>query len=156
MKVVFLQDVPNVGHAGEAKVVADGYARNYLLPKKLAVTDAPGAAARVKATIEASKETDKMKKLATEIEGKELTLRVKMGAKERMHGSITSANIATELEAVTGQAVDKRKIDLTEPIKQLGSYDIAVKLAKGIEPKIKVNIIEKEKEVKEEAGDKRE
>jgi large subunit ribosomal protein L9 len=152
MKVVFLQDVLNVGKAGETKEVADGYARNYLLPKKLVVINSPGAASRVKAGIEASKETALMNKLAGEIEGKEITLKVKMGARERMHGSVTSANIAAELETIIGQPIDKRKVDLVEPIKQLGSYDIPVKLAKGIEPKIKVNIIEKEKEVKEETA----
>ena len=72
-----------------------------------------------------------MKKLAAEIEGKEITFKVKMGAKDRMHGSITAANIATEFKSVIGQEVDKRKIELAEPIKQLGSYDIAIKLAKG-------------------------
>ena len=114
MKVVFLHDVPNVGSAGETKTVADGYARNYLLPKKLAIINAPGTVAKVKANIEASKETEQMKKLAAEIDGKEVTLNVKIGAKGRMHGSITAANIASELETIAGQNVDKRKIDLVE------------------------------------------
>ncbi len=126
--------------------------RNYLLPKKLALVSKPGAVAAVKAQIEARAETEKMKKLAAEIDGKEITFKVKMGAKDRMHGSITAANISTELKSVTGQEVDKRKIELAEPIKQLGSYDIAIKLAKGIEPKIKVNIVEKEKEPEKEAA----
>lgn len=159
MKIVFLQDVANVGRAGEVKDVADGYARNYLLPKKMAVISTPGANDRVKAIIEAGKETAMMSKLSSEIEGKEVILKVKMGAKERMHGSITAANIAAELEAVIGQPVDKRKIDMADPIKHLGSYDIVVKLAKGIEPKIKVNVIEKDKEGKEaakEPGEKEE
>jgi large subunit ribosomal protein L9 len=152
MKVVFLEDVPNVAKAGDIKEVADGYGRNYLLPKKLAVISRPGAESQVKAQIEARAETEKMKKIAAEVEGKEITLKVKMGAKERMHGSITAANIAAELESVTGQAIDKRKIDLAEPIKHLGSYDIAIKLTKGIEPKIKVNVVEKEKEPEKEVA----
>jgi len=154
MKVVFLEDVPNVAKAGDVKEVSDGYGRNYLIPKKLAVISRPGVEAQVKARLEARAETEKMKKLAAEIEGKEITLAVKMGAKERMHGSITSANIASELERLVGQPVDKRKIDLPEPIKQLGSYEIAVKLAKGIEPKIKVNVVEKEKEPAKESETK--
>jgi large subunit ribosomal protein L9 len=92
-----------------------------------------------------------MKKLAAEIEGKEITFPVKMGAKERMHGSITPANIATELQNVIGQAIDKRKIDLVDPIKTLGVYDIAIKLGKNIEPKIKVNVVAKEEAPKETA-----
>jgi large subunit ribosomal protein L9 len=151
MKVVFLEDVPNVAKAGDIKEVADGYGRNYLLPKKLALVSKPGAVAAVKAQIEARAESEKARKLAAEIEGKELTFKVKMGAKERIHGSVTAANISTELQEVTGQAVDKRKIELEDPIKHLGSYDIAVKLFKGIEPKIKVNVIKKEEEPEKEA-----
>jgi len=146
MKVIFLEDVQNVAKAGDVKEVADGYGRNYLLPKKLALVSRPGAVATVKKQIEAKAETEKWKKLAAEFEGKDITFQVKMGAKERMHGSITAANIATELQNVTGQTVDKRKIDLADPIKTLGVYDIAIKLAKNIEPKIKVNVVAKEAE----------
>jgi large subunit ribosomal protein L9 len=150
MKVIFLEDVPNVASAGDVKEVSDGYARNFLMPKKLALVSKPGAVAVVKAQIEAKAETEKMKKIAAQIDGKELTFKVKIGTKDRMHGSITAANIATELKSVTEQEIDKRKIDLAEPIKQLGSFDITIKLAKGIEPKIKVNTIKKEEENKEE------
>jgi large subunit ribosomal protein L9 len=69
-----------------------------------------------------------------------------MGAKDRMHGSVTAANIAAGLKEATGEEIDKRKIDLAEPIKALGSYDIAIKLYKGIEPKIKLNVVAKDKE----------
>jgi large subunit ribosomal protein L9 len=150
MKVIFLEDVPNVAKAGDVKEVADGYGRNYLLPKKLALVSKPGAVTQVKALIESKAETEKMKKLAAQLDGKEITLKVKMGAKDRMHGSITAANIATELKNALGQEVDKRKIELAESIKQLGSYDITIKLFKGIEPKVKVNIVEKDKEPEKE------
>jgi large subunit ribosomal protein L9 len=150
MKVVFLEDVQNVAKAGDVKEVADGYGRNYLLPKKLAIVSKPGAVAAVKAQIEARAETEQMKKLAAEIDGKEITFKVKVGTRDRMHGSITAANVSTELQTVTGQTVDKRKIDMAEPIKQLGSFDIAIKLAKDIEPKIKVNIIKREEEPEKE------
>jgi large subunit ribosomal protein L9 len=146
MKVIFLEDVKNVAKAGDVKEVADGYGRNYLLPKKLALVSRPGAVALVKGQIEAKLETEKWKKLAGEIEGKEVTFQVKMGAKERMHGSITSANIATELQNLIGQPIDKRKVDLADSIKTLGVYDIAIKLAKDVEPKIKVNVVAKEAE----------
>jgi large subunit ribosomal protein L9 len=151
MKVIFLEEVPNVAKAGDIKEVSDGYGRNYLLPKKLALVSKPGAVTQVKARIEARAETEKMKKLAAQLDGKEVTFSVKMGAKDRMHGSITAANIATELKGLIGQEVDKRKIEMAEPIKQLGSYELTVKLAKDIEPKIKVNVIEKEKEPEKEA-----
>jgi large subunit ribosomal protein L9 len=152
MKVVFIEDVQNVAKAGDVKEVSDGYARNYLLPKKLAMINKPGAANSVKAIIEAKAEVEQAKKLAALIEGKEITLKVKMGAKDRMHGSFTAANIADELKSVIEQDIDKRKIELAEPLKTLGSYDIALKLYKGIEPKIKLNIVEKDKEPEKEAA----
>ncbi len=152
MKVVFLADVPNVAKAGDEKTVAAGYGRNYLLPRKLAVVAQPGAMVAIKAQIEARAETEQFKKLAAEIEGKVLTFKVKMGAKERIHGSITAANIATELQEMIGQAIDKRKVDLADSIKQLGSYDVTIKLVKGFEPKIKVNVIKKDEEPEKEAA----
>ncbi len=152
MKVVFLEDVPNVAKAGDIKEVADGYGRNFLLPKKLALISKPGTVATIKAQIEARAEVEQAKKMAAEIEGKELTFHVKIGAKDRMHGSITAANISTELQTVTGQTVDKRKIELTDPIKSLGSYDITIKLIKGVEPKVKINVVKKEEEPAPEAA----
>ena len=78
MKVVFLEDVPNVAKAGDIKEVSAGYGRNFLLPKKLALISKPGTVSQVKAQMEARAETQKFKKLAAEIEGKEITLKVKM------------------------------------------------------------------------------
>jgi large subunit ribosomal protein L9 len=144
MKVVFLDDVKNVAKAGDIKEVADGYARNFLLPKKLALVNRPGASNSVKAIIEAKAEIEQAKKLAAQIEGKEINLAVKMGAKDKMHGSVTAANIASELKSVIGEEVDKRKIELAEPIKSLGTYDITIKLYKGVEPKFKLNVVGKE------------
>jgi large subunit ribosomal protein L9 len=152
MKVVFLADVPNVAKAGDQKMVSDGYGRNYLLPKNLAVVAQPGIEVKIKAQIEARAEIEQNKKIAKEIEGKELVFKVKIGAKDRMHGSITAANIASQIQEVLGQAIDKRKVDLAEPIKALGSYDVTIKLFKGIEPKIKVNVIKKDEEPEKEAA----
>jgi large subunit ribosomal protein L9 len=144
MKVVFLDDVKNVAKAGDIKEVADGYARNFLLPKKLALVNRPGASNSVKAIIEAKAEIEQAKKLAAQIEGKEINLAVKMGAKDKMHGSVTAANIASELKSAIGEEVDKRKIELAEPIKSLGTYDITIKLYKGVEPKFKLSVVPKE------------
>ena len=152
MKVVFLADVPNVAKAGDQKTVSDGYGRNYLLPKNLAVVAQPGIEVKIKAQIEARAEIEQNKKIAKEIEGKELVFKVKIGAKDRMHGSITAANIATQIQEVLGQTIDKRKVDLADPIKALGSYDVAIKLFKGIEPKIKINVIKKDEEPEKEAA----
>ena len=148
MKVIFLQDVSNVASAGDIKEVANGYARNFLLPKKLAMQATPSAAGVVEAQrriIERNQARTQaeMTDLAQQIEGKEVTLKAKPVAEDRLYGSITSIDIASALESATGLVVDKKKIELAEPIKQLGSYEVTIKLAKDIAAKIKV-IVEKE------------
>ena len=143
MKVIFLQDVPNVAKAGEIKEVADGYGRNFLIPKKLALLANPQA-------IRQTETRDKIKgqinaelmELASQLEGKEISLKARAGAKDRLYGSITSADIAAELNNTTGLDIDKRKIELDEPIRQLGSYEISIRLAQDIIPKIRVTVVE--------------
>ncbi len=150
MKVIFLQDMPNVAKAGEIKEVADGYGRNFLIPKKLAVLANPTTAnmIEVQRQIEAYRQKQAEATLAglgRELEGKEITLKAQAGAKGRLHGSITTADIADELQNSAGLAVDKRKIELAEPINKLGSYDISIRLSKDIIPTIKVTVEEEEK-----------
>jgi len=151
MKVIFLQDVPQVAQAGQVKEVADGYARNYLIPRKLAALAQPHSVSQIE--IKAKKVeahlTAELQELAGQIEGKEVGLKAKAGAKEKLYGSITSADIAAELKKVTGLEIDKRKIDLEEPIRQLGSYEVAVKLGKDIMPKIRVTVTEEEAKAEE-------
>ncbi|GAJ15731.1 unnamed protein product [marine sediment metagenome] len=149
MKVVFLQDVPNVARAGEIKEVANGYGRNYLIPKNLALLAKSSAISLTAAQrkIEAQGQVDNMAeivKLADQLDGIEVTLKARAGAKDRLYGSITSADIAAELEATTGLVVDKRKMELVEAIRQLGSYEVTIRLAKDVVPKIKVTVTEKE------------
>ena len=148
MKVVFLRDVPNVAKAGEIKEVADGYGRNFLIPKKFALLAKSRAASMMAAQLktEEAQNREELIEVANQLEGKEVALKARAGAKGRLHGAITSADIASELQSSTGLTVDKRKIDLDEPIRQLGSYEVAIKLAKDITPKIKVVVIEKEAE----------
>lgn len=151
MKVVFLQDVPNVAKAGEVKEVAAGYGRNFLIPKKLAALASPQAMSQV-VTIDKTKAkvSEELVDLAGQLEGKEVSLKAHAGAKDRLYGSITSADIAAELESATGLVVDKRKIELDEPIRQLGSYEVAIRLGKDMVPKIMVTVTEEEAPAKEE------
>jgi len=149
MKVIFLQDVPNVAQAGEIKEVANGYGRNFLFPKKLALLASSSASSVIKAQhqIKTSDQTQietELVELANQLEGREVNLKARVGAKDRLYGSITSADIAGELENTAGLVIDKRKIELVESIRQLGSYEIAVRLAKDIIPKIKVTVTEEE------------
>jgi large subunit ribosomal protein L9 len=146
MKVVFLQDVARVAKAGEIKEVADGYGRNYLIPQNIALLASTSTLndretqLKIKAQREANEEAE-MVKIAEELQGREITLKAKAGAKEHLYGSITNADIADELQKIAGLVIDKRKIELIEPIRQLGSYDVIIKLARNIIPKIKVNVI---------------
>jgi len=151
MKVIFLEDVPKVAKAGEIKEVADGYGRNFLIPQKLAtlanlsVINTVEVQRRARAKAEAKLETEAFE-LARQLEGKEVILKAKAGAKDRLYGSITNTDIATELETSAGLVIDKRKIELTEPIRQLGSYGVAIRLAKDVVPKIKVTVVGEELE----------
>ncbi len=153
MKVIFLKDVSKVAKAGETKEVADGYGRNFLIPQKLALPVSPAAVNMVEVQRRKQTQTESgLAEMANQLEGKEIILKARAGAKERLHGSITSADIASELQNSTGLEVDKRKIELAEPIHQLGSYDIAIRLGKDIMPKIKVVITEEEAEQGEKKG----
>ncbi len=147
MKVIFLEDVPKVAKLGEIKEVADGYGRNFLIPKKLAALVAPGVTSRLEAQnrAQAKKQAQieaKLVEMAKELDGKEVILKAKAGTKNRLYGRVTSADIAAELEKTTGVVVDKRKIEMAEPIRQLGSYEVLIKLGKDITPKIKVTVTE--------------
>jgi len=150
MKVIFLQDVPQVAQAGQIKEVADGYARNYLIPRKLAALAQSQAVSQVEGKVKKLeiRLTAELQEVAGQLEGKEISLQAKAGAKDKLYGSITSADIAAELQSATGLEIDKRKIELEEPIRQLGSYEIALKLGKDIAPKIKVTVTEEEAEEK--------
>ncbi|MFC1916160.1 50S ribosomal protein L9, partial [Chloroflexota bacterium] len=137
MKVVFLEDVPGVAEAGEMKEVADGYGRNFLIPKKLAVLADSGAThiieAQLKKRARRQAQTEaEMKELAQQLEGQEIVLKARAGATDRLYGSITNADIAEELSKSAGLVVDKRKIELAEPIREVGSYEIAIRLTKDI------------------------
>jgi len=146
MKVIFLKDVPK-GKRGEIKEVADGYARNFLFPKGMALPATSSAVKEAKLLLEKkvehqARQQEEQSKVASELEGKELHFKAKAGAKGRLHGSITSANIAEELSRVTGLEIDKKKIEIDEPLHHLGNYEIVVNLGTGAIAKIKVNVEE--------------
>ncbi len=151
MKVIFLQDVPRVARAGEVKEVASGYGRNFLIPQGLALLASPRAISlaeaqqRVKARRQAESEAELLE-LARELDDKEVTLEARVGAKGHLYGSITNADIAAELEGSAGLVVDKRKIELAEPIRELGSYEVVVRLGKEIVPQIRVTVVGKVEE----------
>ncbi len=151
MKVVFLKDVAGTAKTGDIKEVPDGYARNFLIPRNMAAIASPDSTSKLEAKLKSQEHKQaqaeaELAELAGKLEGIQVKLKAKVGAKERLYGSITSADIATELEKLSGIAIDKRKIELEKPIHQLGSFDIAIKLGKNTQPKIKVVVSEAETE----------
>jgi len=145
MEVILKEDVDNLGHRGEVVKVAEGYARNFLLPRKLAMqaTDAnkavieqmKSAAARRSASEKAVAEA-----LVAKLEPLALSFTRKSGEEGRLFGSVTSADIATEL-AANGFDIDRRKIQLPEPLKTVGDFNVAVKLHREVTAHVKVKVV---------------
>jgi large subunit ribosomal protein L9 len=149
VKVIFLEDVPRVARVGQTKVVADGYARNFLFPRKLAVLADSQAAAAVDARLQKKVklrelEEAEMTELANKIGGLQITLKAKVGENDKLYGSITGADIADALSKAAGREIDKRKIEMPEPIKQAGAHNVTIRLAHEITAVIKVNVISEE------------
>lgn len=150
MDVLLLKDVHGLGDAGEVKSVADGYGRNYLIPQGLAMMATPGAVkqAQLQAAAEERRKEQEMteaQELAQALDGLTVTFEARAGESDRLYGSITKANIAEALEEQVGQEVDRRKIELDEPLKELGTHAVTIRLAAEAEAKITV-VIEREEE----------
>jgi large subunit ribosomal protein L9 len=149
MKVVLLEDVANVGRAGEVKEVADGYGRNFLLPRKLALLGTPSALKAAEAQIQKEKEKQQhfaaeITKLAEQLEGLLITFKERVTSEDRLYGSVRDSDIARELSQLTGLDIAKEKIELEEPIRQLGEYEVPVRLSEDLAPKIRVIVTREE------------
>lgn len=149
MKVAFLKDLANIARAGDIKEVSDGYARNFLIPHKIATPASTGIASNIEnqVKIHSAREArldSGLSKSAQEIGGKEVTIEAKAGSRDRLYGRVTSSDIARAIKESTGFDIDKRKITLEEPIRHLGSYRATLKLAKDITAEIKVIVKAKE------------
>ena len=149
MKVVLRKDIPNLGKAGQIKSVADGYARNYLIPKGLAAVATPGAVKQAELERKAEerreqKRQEEAEALAAKLAEQTLTFPARAGEGDRLYGSITSADIAQAIQEATGLEVDKRKILLEQPIRELGEHVVPVKLRGDITSQVKVVVIREE------------
>lgn len=145
MQVLLLKDVPNLGKAGTVKNVADGYARNFLFPKKLAVPATPEALKQAEAIRKAAlrrqqRIEEEAEVLAKELEAVTLTFKAKAGESGKLYGSVTAAHIAEALSAKTGMEFDKRKIDLEDSLKELGAHQVRIKLAPSVSASVRVVI----------------
>ena len=149
MKVAFLKDLSDIARAGDIKEVSEGYARNFLIPRKIAIPASAGIASSIDNQIKIHAAIDsrldaQLSRIAKEIGGKEVTIEAKAGTRDRLYGRVTNSDIAWAIKDTTGFDIDKRKISLNEPIRQLGSYSATLKLAKDITAEIKVFVKAKE------------
>ncbi len=147
MKVILLEDVKSLGKKGEIVNVSDGYARNYVLPKKLGV-EADSAhmndlkLQRANADKVAQEQLEAAQKLAKALETKEVVLKMKSGEGGKTFGSISSKEIASAVKSQCGLELDKKKIQLPDAIKALGVYEVNVKLHVKVAGKLKVKVVE--------------
>ncbi len=145
MKVVLRQDVENLGEKGSVKNVADGYARNYLIPRGMAVVATPGEL-KVVATNEAVKQRkiarqeQELQGLADRINGQKLVFEARAGSNGRLFGSITNGDIAEKLSKAVGTEIDRRKIVIEEPIRTTGNHDVTVNLIGKLRPTVTVTV----------------
>jgi large subunit ribosomal protein L9 len=143
VRVMLTKDVANVGKAGDVKEVTDGYGRNYLLPRKLAVPARKGIDAEAKRLRDAAvkretKDRVDAQTLADDIHNKTVVVRLKVGAEDKAFGSITNQDIAAALKAQHRVDIDRHKIDMKEPIKTLGEHQVALKLHRDVAAHVNV------------------
>ena len=145
MKVILTADVAALGPAGKVVEVARGYARNFLIPQGKALEATPGNLAqfekkRLKLAQVQAHAQEAAQAVAARLQGLTLTLAQRVGEGERLYGSVTAAMIAEALEA-QGFEVDKKQLELPEPLKRLGTYEVAVRLAPEVKAQVQVEVV---------------
>jgi large subunit ribosomal protein L9 len=155
MKIVMRQDVPKVGDAGTVQTVSNGYARNYLIPKGLAVVATSGElkmAAHNQAVKDRKtrRQEEQLQSLADRIDGQRLTFTARAGEGGRLFGSITASDVATQLAGQVSEEIDRRRVVLDEPLRTIGEHRVTVHLVGRLRPQVTV-IIEREQVAENEA-----
>ncbi len=146
MKVVFLEEVEGTARVGEVKNVANGFARNYLLPRNLAApaTQHYITVAQARAEKEARRQIrldgEAQQYLVPKLEGKAVTIEVRVGEQGKLFGSVTARDIAEALQQATGIELEHRQVDLREPIRELGAHEVTVKLTRNVHTQLMVNV----------------
>jgi len=145
MDVILRQDVDNLGRAGELVSVKDGYARNYLLPRGLAYLASEGNRRRIEAESrqrakQAGAQIESAREVAARLEAASITFTMKAGEGDRLFGSVTAADVADRLHA-EGFPVDKKAVELHEPIKALGVFKVPVRLHHEVKPEVRVWVV---------------
>ena len=146
MKVVFMEEVEGTARVGEVKNVANGFARNYLLPRRLAApaTDHYITIAAARAKKELSRQTkldeEAQEHLVPKMEGQSVTIEVRVGEQGKLFGSVTTRDIAEALQEATSVELEHRQVDLRQPIRQVGSQEVTIKLTKNVHVPVTVNV----------------
>jgi large subunit ribosomal protein L9 len=145
-KVILRSDIANVGKRGDICDVSEGFARNYLLPKGLAITATAGSAAQATAMRRARDLRDATDRAAAEVVARALvpkviTITMKAGSEGRLFGSVTASDVVAAVSAQAGVDLDRRKVHLTEPIKSVGTHQVSVKLHSDVEFPVTVEVV---------------
>jgi ribosomal protein L9 len=158
MKVILQQDIPKVGRGGDIVTVADGYARNFLFPRRYAVPATGGALKEHEAR--AAREKERSAGLlqgaqanAAKLEGRTVTILTKAGTGTKLYGSVTSQDVADAVQKEAGVTVDKRRIALVDPIKNLGEYKVPVRIHSDVTVNLKVLVTTEEELAKKKAAE---
>ena len=143
MRVVFLEDVEGVARGGEVKEVKNGFARNYLIPQNLAAPATHNNLQRInklssQASITRVQRLDDMQELATALEGTQVNIEMRAGVNNRLYGSVTGTMVADAVVEETGREIERRLVQLDDPIREVGEYDVPIRLHADISASIKV------------------
>lgn len=154
MRVILLEDVDNLGQAGDVVEVRNGYARNYLIPRGLAQPATKGALKQIEQIRKAmekrrARERSKAESAAAVLQETVIEFRVRAGARNRLYGSITSADIAAAILEKTGIEVDRRNVLLERPLRQLGEYVVPIRLGAGVVGEVTVRVLNEQGEIPE-------
>ena len=146
MKVVLRADVDNLGNKGDIVDVADGYARNFLVPRGLALKATAGSqkqadAMRRNREVRDARDREAAQALAAQFEGRTITIKARAGAEGRLFGSVTSVDVADAVHKQTGAEIDRRKINLDEPLKELGTVELPLRLHTDVVATLTVDVV---------------
>jgi large subunit ribosomal protein L9 len=145
MKVILLQDVPNVGESGSIQNVSDGFARNYLIPQGLAEMGTPGRIKQAEQRIQSQqrkveKQEEELRGLSERIDGMRVEIEARVGKQGRLYGSITAPEIASAVSSQLGEEIDRRKVEMTDPIRSAGDHTVAIHLVGRLRPTVTVAV----------------
>jgi large subunit ribosomal protein L9 len=145
MKVILVQDVPNVGESGSIQNVSDGFARNYLIPQGLAEMGTPGRIKQAEQRLQAQqrkveRQEEEMRELSDRIDGLRVEIEARVGQQGRLYGSITAPEIASAVSSALGEQIDRRKVELSDPIRSSGDHTVEIHLVGRLRPTVTVAV----------------